>query len=119
MTLKIYGYEVSAVAMGTCRGSEKRPERGSKPLGKKCTQFLAKDSYLSSPQMDFQCTSLLPNPGITRCCTIVARTKKLASLVSSSPTVQVFFSETKLWEITFFSKVMQINISKRMFSVVD
>lgn len=94
-TLKIYDYEVSAVAMGTCRESEKRPERGSKPLGQKCTQYLAKDSYVfhlllrwTSTVPHFCLTQILP-----RCCTIIARTKELASLASSSPMVQVIFSE--------------------------
>lgn len=45
VTLKVYDYEVSAAAMAAYQQSEKEPERGSKTMGQKYTQFLAKDSY--------------------------------------------------------------------------
>lgn len=43
--LNVYDYEVSAAATVTYRQPEKGAGRGSKPMGQKYTQFLAKDSY--------------------------------------------------------------------------
>lgn len=69
--------------------------------------------------MDFQCTALLSDSHITRYYAVLTKTKELvASLATSSPMVQVlFFFKDKTMGNYILSKVMQINISKRMFSV--
>lgn len=112
MTLKVYDYEVSAAAMATYRESEQGPERAVSPWAKSILSYWQRTlTIASSPQTDFQCTTLLSNSDITRYHMVITRTKELvASLISSPPVVQVFvwvfffFSKTNLWETIFFQK---------------
>lgn len=102
-------------------GNLKRNQRGAVSTGPEVYSILGKGLLLalSSPQMDFQCTSFLPNPDITMCCTIIVRTKELASSCVFFPNgASIFFREKTVGNY-ILSKVMKINVSKRMFSVID